>query len=321
MRVLVAGATGAVGRRLVPELVRRGHQVVGTTRSPGRAGEIRALGAEPAVLDGLDAVAVARAVAAADPEVVVHEMTALAGLRGLRNFDRAFATTNALRTKGVDHLLAAARATGVRRVVVQSFTGWTNPPGPGLATEDEPLVADAVPSQRRSLAAIAHLERAVTSAPLEGLVLRYGMLYGPGASDELVAAVRRRRLPLVGGAQGVWSWVHVDDAAEATANAVEGGPPGIYNVVDDEPAPVAEWLPYLARVSGAKPPLRVPAGVARLLAGEAVVAMMTTARGASNAKARAALGWQPRWATWREGFPDTLRGRRANASPSATRPT
>ncbi|HEX8001438.1 MAG TPA: NAD(P)-dependent oxidoreductase [Mycobacteriales bacterium] len=302
MRVFVAGATGVVGRRLVALLAGRGHEVVGTTRSPGRTDAIRLAGAEPVVLDGLDAVAVGEAVAKARPDVVVHEMTALQGIADLRRFDRTFAGTNALRTAGVDNLLAAATAAGVRRAVVQSFTGWTNPPGDGLATEEEPLTEHVPPAQRESLAAIRHLERAVTSADLEGTVLRYGLLYGPGASDAMVEAVRGRRFPLVGDAAGVWSFLHADDAASATVAAVEGDATGLFNVVDDEPAPVAEWLPYLAECTGAKPPRRVPAALARLLAGEAAVAMSTTQRGASNARARRELGWAPRWSTWRDGF-------------------
>jgi nucleoside-diphosphate-sugar epimerase len=303
MRVFVAGGTGVVGRRLVPELVARGHEVVATTRTPDRTGLLRSLGAEPVVLDGLDADAVGNAVAAAEPEVVVHQMTALAGaLRDLRRFDAAFAPTNALRTRGADNLLSAAVASGARRFVAQSFTGWTNAPGPGLATEDDPLHPAPPAGQRETLAAIAYLERAVLAAPLEGVVLRYGMFYGPGASDDVVSEVRRRRFPLVGDAAGVWSFVHADDAAAATVLAVERGAPGLYNVVDDEPAPVAEWLPYLAGVVGAKPPRRVPAALARLAAGEAAVAMSTRSRGCSNAKARRELGWEPRWRTWREGF-------------------
>jgi nucleoside-diphosphate-sugar epimerase len=305
MKVFVAGAAGAVGRRLVPELIGRGHTVVATTRTPGRLALLERLGAEPVLLDGLDAAAVGEAVARAEPDAVVHEMTALAGLKGLRRFDKAFATTNALRTRGLDHLLDAAAAAGVRRFVAQGFTGWTNPPGPGLATEDEPLVQDVPRAQRRSLAAIAYLERRTVEAG--GLVLRYGLLYGPGASDEMLAVVRRRAWPLVGEAGGVVSFVHVDDAAAATALAVEHGAPGVYNVVDDEPAPFAEWLPYLADVLGAPPPRRVPVWLARVAAGEVPVRMSTQARGASNAKARRELGWAPRYATWRDGFRHGLR--------------
>jgi nucleoside-diphosphate-sugar epimerase len=317
MRVFVAGGTGVVGRPLVGALVARGHEVVATTRTPDKVGLLRGLGAEPVVLDGLDAAAVGEAVAAAAPEVVVHQMTALAAVRDLRRFDRAFATTNALRTTGLDHLLAAATASGTRRFVAQSFTGWTNAPGAGLATEDDPLDPDPPAAQRSTLDAIAYLERRVLTAPVEGLVLRYGLLYGPGASDELVAAVERRRFPLVGDGAGVWSFTHADDAAAATVLAVEGGAPGLYNVVDDEPAPVAEWLPYLASVVGAPPPRRVPVALARLLAGEAVVSMTTAARGSANAKARRELGWAPRWATWRDGFRHALRAAPATAAAAA----
>ncbi|HEU0132886.1 MAG TPA: NAD(P)-dependent oxidoreductase [Mycobacteriales bacterium] len=299
MRVFVAGAGGAVGRRLVPMLVERGHEVVGTTRTPAKVETLRRLGAEPVLLDGLDAAAVGEAVARAEPDAVVHEMTALAGLGSLRRFDRVFARTNALRTRGLDHLLAAATAAGAR-FVAQSYTGWTNAPGTGLATEDDPPDPHPAKAQRETLAAIAHLERATVEAG--GLALRYGFLYGPGASEELVAVVRKRAFPLVGEARGVASFVHVDDAAAATAIAVERGAPGVYNVVDDEPAAFAEWLPFLAETIGAPPPRRVPVGLARLLAGEVPVRMSTRGRGASNAKARRELGWTPRYPSWRDGF-------------------
>ena len=309
MRVFVAGASGVIGRRLVPQLVARGHEVVATTRRPQKEGALRALGAEALVMDGLDATAVGEALARVEPEVVVHQMTALAGTGDLKHFDDAFAVTNELRTTGTDHLLAAAQAVGVRRFVAQSYTGWPNDrEGGAVKSEDDPLDAHPPGAQARSLEAIRHLERAVLGAPLEGVVLRYGSLYGPGASDVIVDVVRRRKLPLVGDGGGVWSWVHVDDAATATAAAVEGGAPGVYNVVDDEPAPVSEWLPYLAGCVGAAAPRHVPAWLARLAVGETGVSMMTRIRGSSNAKAKRDLGWQPRWATWRAGFANALSG-------------
>ena len=303
MRVLVAGAAGAIGGRLVPQLVGRGHTVIATTRSPARTHGLRALGAEPVVVDGLDAAAVRDAVAAAEPEVVVHQMTALAGPQDLKHFDRWFATTNLLRTRGTDNLLAAAERAGVERVVAQSFTGWTNERAGGPAkTEDDPLDPDPAPGQAVSLAAIRYLEDAVASARLEGIALRYGSFYGPGASETLVALVRKRQLPIVGDGAGVWSWIHLDDAAAATVAAVERGTRGVYNVVDDDPAPVAAWLPYLADAVGARPPWHVPAWVGRLAVGEAGVRWLTQARGATNDRARRRLGWSLRYRSWRDGF-------------------
>jgi nucleoside-diphosphate-sugar epimerase len=302
MRVFVTGATGALGRQLVPELVAAGHEVTGTTRTPGKVARLRAAGAEPVVLDGLDREAVIAAVQAAAPEVIVHEMTALAGMRSLRNPDKLFAATNELRTRGTDNLLAAAARAGTRRVIAQSAERDNERSGGPVKTEDDPRDPRPVPSAARTVAAARYLERTVPLAAPEGLVLRYGSLYGPGASEILLDAVGKRRMPVIGGGTGIWSFVEVTDAAAATRAAVEGGAPGVYNVVDSDPAPVAEWLPYLAEVVGAKPPLRLPAWLGRLLAGEFVVTQMTSARGSSNEKARKELGWEPRYESWREGF-------------------
>jgi nucleoside-diphosphate-sugar epimerase len=303
MRVFVAGGTGALGRRLVPQLVARGHEVTATTRSAAKARELAAVGARPAIVDGLDGVAVGRVVAEARPDAIVHQMTALAAGADLRHFDRWFATTNELRTAGTRHLLAAARASGVERVVAQSYTGWNNSrTGGPVKTEDDPLDPEPAKAQRESMAAIRFLERAVTEAPLTGIVLRYGNFYGPGASESMVELVRARRMPIVGKGTGVWSFIHLDDAAAATVAAVERGEVGIYNIVDDEPAPVAGWLPHLADVMGAKPPLRLPAWLARPAAGEVVVRWMTEGRGASNEKAKRQLDWRPAWTSWRDGF-------------------
>jgi nucleoside-diphosphate-sugar epimerase len=246
---------------------------------------------------------VGEAVGRAAPEVVIHQMTALAGLTSMRNFDRAFAVTNRLRTEGTDHLLAAATAAGARLFIAQSYTGWPNTRTAGPVTsESDPFDDHPARTQRESMAALRYVEQAVTSAPMPGIVLRYGSLYGPGASDGIVALVRRRRLPIIGSGAGIWSFLHADDAAGATAAAVAAGTPGIYNIADDEPAPVREWLPYLAEAVGARPPLRVPGWVGRLAAGEAAAALMTRAAGASNAKAKRELGWALRWASWRDGF-------------------
>jgi 2-alkyl-3-oxoalkanoate reductase len=308
MRVFVTGATGALGRFLVPGLVAAGHQVTATTRTPGKMGQLRDAGAEPVIVDGLDREAVIAAVRTARPEVIVHEMTALARLRSLNRLDRAFAVTNELRTAGTDNLLAAAAAAGTRRVIAQSYTGWPNErTGGPVKTEDDPLDQAPVPSSARTLAAIRHVETTVPGIAAEGIVLRYGSFYGPGASGAMLDAVRKRRLPVVGGGTGIWSFTEITDAAAATLAAVERGAPGVYNVVDSDPAPVAQWLPYLAQVAGAKPPLAVPGWIGRLLAGEFAVAYMTSSRGSSNEKARKELGWEPRFASWREGFRDWVR--------------
>jgi 2-alkyl-3-oxoalkanoate reductase len=303
MRVFVTGATGALGRHLVPGLVAADHEVTATTRTPGKTARLRAAGAEPVVVDGLDREAVIAAVRAAAPEVIVHQMTALADLRSFRRLDREFAATNELRTRGTDNLLAAATETGTRRVIAQSYTGWPNArSGGAVKTEEDPLDPSPVPSSARTLAAIEQVEKTVPLVAPEGVVLRYGSFYGPGTSDFLLDAVRKRRLPVIGGGTGIWSFTEITDAAAATIAAIDRGAPGIYNIVDSDPAPVAEWLPYLARVAGAKPPLDVPAWLGRLLAGEFVVAYMTGARGSANEKARKELGWEPRYASWREGF-------------------
>jgi nucleoside-diphosphate-sugar epimerase len=312
MRVFVAGATGVLGRVLVPQLVARGHEVVGMTRSASKQDLVRSLGARPVVADALDADAVAEAVASAEPEVIVHQLTALSGkmsARDMRRPDRSFAATmtNRLRTEGTDHLLAAGRAVGARRFVAQSIAAFrfARTGGP-VQTEADPLDPNPPAALRTAQAAILYLERSVTTIEWgEGLALRYGGFYGPGtgislAADAVMAApVRKRRFPIVGDGGGVWSHVHIDDAAAATVAAVERGRPGIYNVVDDEPAPVREWLPVLASALGAKPPRRIPRWLARLAAGEAATLMMTDVRGASNAKAKRELGWQPRYASWR----------------------
>ena len=303
MRVFVTGATGALGRHLVPGLVAAGHEVTATTRTPGKVAQLREAGADPLVLDGLDRDAVIAAVRAAAPEVIVHEMTALAGMRSFRNPDKLFAVTNELRTRGTDNLLAAAERAGARRVIAQGYAG----PGPdsrsdGLKTEEDPLDWRPVPSTVRAAAAIRHAEETVLLEAPEGIVLRYGGFYGPGTSDVLLDMVRKRQVPVIGGGAGVWSFIEITDAAAATLAAVGRGAPGVYNVVDDEPAPVAEWLPYLAKVVGAKPPRRVPAWLGRLLGGEFVVGQMTTSRGSSNDKARKELGWEPQYPSWRQGF-------------------
>ena len=303
MRVFVAGATGVVGRQLVPQLIAAGHQVTATTRNADKVAGLRAAGADAAVVDGLDAVAVGEAVARAEPEIVIHQMTGLAGDFDLRHFDRTFAVTNKLRTVGIDNLLAAARAAGARRVIAQSYSGWSNSRTGGLVkAENDPLDPDPPKAMRSTLDAIMYLEQAVVSSPLEGIVLRYGSLYGPGATDLMVDMLKRRQVPVIGTGAGIWSFLHVQDAAGAAVAALDRGAVGVYNIVDDEPAPVNQWLPVLAAVVGAKPPIRLPAWLGRLVAGEAAVSMMTKVRGSSNAKAKRELRWELAWPSWRDGF-------------------
>jgi nucleoside-diphosphate-sugar epimerase len=306
MRILVAGATGAIGRQLVPRLVTAGHEVHGMTRSESKQDLLRGLGAVPVVADALDPDQVAEAVGRARPEVIVHELTAIGGL-DLRQMDRSFAATNRLRTEGTDNLLSAGQAVGVRRFVAQSyFAAYARTGGP-VKNEEDAVDPSPAREMRETVAAILHLEEAVLGAQwTEGIVLRYGGFYGPGTSlapgGDQTEMVRKRRFPLVGDGAGVWSFIHVADAADATAAAVERGTRGIYNIVDDEPAPVAEWLPALAQTLGAKAPMRVPRFVGRLFAGETGVVMMTELRGASNAKAKRELVWRPAHPSWRQGF-------------------
>lgn len=308
MRVFVAGATGAIGSRLVPLLVEAGHEVTGMTRSTKKTEQIRAAGAAPAVADALDREAVMRAVKAASPEVIVHELTAIPDNFDIRHFDREFAITNRLRTEGLDNLVAAGRQAGCLRIVAQSYAGWpyAREGGP-VKNEEDRLDPDPPAEFRRTFEAIRYLEQTVTAlSGMTGIVLRYGAFYGPGntlgARGNMVEQVRRRRVPIVGGGTGVWSFIHIDDASLATLRALEARGSGIYNIVDDEPARVSEWLPALAAALGAKPPRQIPAWLGRLVIGEHGVMMMTEVRGASNAKARRELSWQPLWPTWREGF-------------------
>jgi nucleoside-diphosphate-sugar epimerase len=315
MRVFVAGATGAIGQRLVPQLIARGHEVVGTSRSHERAGGLRAAGAEAVVLDVLDPARVRAAVAAAQPDAIVHQATALAGASDVKHFDRSFAATNRLRTEGTDALLAAADAVGVERVVAQSYAGWpyAREGGP-VKSEDEPLDPNPAHAMHETLDAIRHLERVVVEAG--GIALRYGGFYG-APDDPLLDSVRKRRFPIVGDGSGIWSFVHLEDAAAATVLAVERGAPGIYNVVDDDPAPVREWLPALAAALGAEPPRHVPRWLGRLAAGEPGVILMTEIRGASNAKAERELGWKLRYPSWRQGFVEAYGAHRTKTARTA----
>lgn len=307
MRVFVAGASGAIGRQLVPRLVAGGHEVHGMTRSESKRALLSELGAVPVVADALDPDAVAEAVAEAKPDVIVHQLTSLTGVQ--RFTERAAEPTNRLRTEGTDNLLSAGHAVGVRRFVAQGVAGFGayGRTGAAVKTEADPLDPSPPPEFRETLAALRHLEAAVLGARwTDGIVLRYGVFYGPGPSlaqgEEQFEMVRKRKFPVVGDGGGVWSFVHIDDAAEATVAALEHGTRGVYNVVDDDPAPVAEWLPALARTLGAKKPMRVPRFVGRMFAGETGVAMMTEIRGASNAKAKRELGWRPAHPSWRQGF-------------------
>jgi nucleoside-diphosphate-sugar epimerase len=307
MRVFLVGAASAIGRRLVPLLAERGDAVLGTTTSAAKTEEIAGLGAEPVVLDLLDRAATVAAIVTAKPDVVIHQATALSGSFDVKNVDRFFTQTNKLRTIGTDNLLAAAREAEVRRVIVQSYTGWPNARGHGLANEDDPLEPRPANKARQTVAAIGHVESVVPAMDsLEGVVLRYGSFYGPGTSmgpdGDVTERVRTRQFPIVGDGGGVWSFVHIDDAAAATVAAIEQATPGLYNICDDEPAPVREWLPVFAEAVGAKPPMRVPAWIARVAIGENGLRMMTAIRGSSNAKAKRELGWEPAHPSWRQGF-------------------
>ncbi len=300
MHIYIAGGTGAIGTRLIPQLVERGHRVTATTTNPAKVAGLETLGAHAVTVNGLDSAAVGESVATAEPDAVVHQMSSLAGKLDPKHFDRSFAVTNRLRTEGLDNLVAAAQATGVQHIVAQSYTGWPNIRSGGwVKDEEDPLDPDPPKAQRESLAAIRYLEEAVQKA--DGTVLRYGGFYGD-ASDAMIPLVRKRQFPIVGGGPGYTSWVHLDDAASATVLALELGARGVFNIVDDEPAPASEWLPYLAECVGAKPPLRLPVWVARLVAGDVAVSMLTRTRGSSNARAKRELGWELRWPSWREGF-------------------
>jgi nucleoside-diphosphate-sugar epimerase len=308
MRILVAGGTGAIGRRLVPRLVQEGYQVTGITRSQSKVSGMLAAGAAPLIADALQRDEVRRAVEQAQPDVIIHELTAIPQEFDIRRFREQFHLTARLRTEGMDQLLDAAKALGVRRFIAQSYAGWPyGRSGAGLKTETDPLDPHPPEAMLETLHAIQHLESAVSHASyLEGIVLRYGPLYGPGNAlgegGSMVDMIRKRRLPVIGGGTGVWSFLHIDDAARATVLAVKNGKPGVYNIVDDDPAPVSEWLPTLAQLLHAKTPFRLPGWIGRLVVGEAGMLMMTGVRGVSNQKAKRELGWQPRWKSWREGF-------------------
>jgi nucleoside-diphosphate-sugar epimerase len=300
VHVYIAGGAGAIGTRLIPQLVERGHRVTATTTNPQRQADLQRLGATSVVVDGLDSAAVGEAVATAEPDAVVHQMSSLSVKLDPKHFDRTFALTNRLRTEGLDHLVAAAQASGVPHLVAQSYTGWPNIRSGGwVKDEEDPLDPEPPKAQRETLAAIRYLEDSVQK--VDGTVLRYGGFYGD-VGNPMVPIVRKRQLPLVGGGTGYTSFVHLDDAASATVLALEQEARGIFNIVDDEPAPASEWLPYLAECLGAKPPMRLPVWVARLAAGDVGVSMLTRTRGSSNARAKRELGWELRWPSWRQGF-------------------
>jgi 2-alkyl-3-oxoalkanoate reductase len=304
MRVLVIGATGAIGTRLVPQLVEAGHEVIGTSRSAEKAQRLQPLGARGIVLDALDANAVREAVVAARPDAIVYEATALDGISDFKHFDRTFAQTNRLRTEGIDNLLAAAREAGVARIVAQSYADhrYAREGGPAKS-EDDPLDPTPPQAMRETMTAMTYLDRAVTGAG--GIALRYGSFYGD-PHDPLVEAVADRKWPIVGDGGGVWSFIHLDDAAAATVLALDHDGPAIYNIVDDEPATTAVWLTELAKILGAKPPQHYPRLPARIFAGQAQVVMSTESRGATNDKAKRELGWTLRYPSWRQGFAATF---------------
>ena len=326
MKVFVAGGGGAIGKPLIPKLVARGYEVVGMARSRMSGDRLRGLGVDVVIADALDRPSVIKAVVQARPEIIIHQLTALSQMKSLRNFDREFALTNRLRTDGTDHLLEAARRAGVRRFIAQSYGNWNyQRSGSATKTEDDPFDPNPPVNQKHSLAAIRHLEAAVLGADgIEGIALRYGNFYGPGngisEEGEIAAQVRRRRLPIIGDGGGIWSFVHIDDAATAAVAAIERGDPGVYNIADDTPAPVADWLTELARALGAKAPRHVPVWLGRLAAGEVTVSMMTEIRGTSNAKAKRELGWTPRYPSYRDGFRHGL-GDDQLGAPGPTDPT
>lgn len=309
MRVFVAGGTGVLGRRLVPQLVARGHDVTATTTSAAKLGLVTQLGAKGVVMDGLDPVSVGEAVAAAQPDAILHQMTAInvahAGEPNMKHMDRWFAGTNRLRLDGTDNLLAAAQAVGVTNIIAQSYAGWNGiREGGWVKTEEDPLDPQTGTSGEPGAKALRHVEASVVKAG--GAALRYGWFYGPGSTEDMAAMVRARKFPIVGDGAGHTSWIHLDDAASATVLAVEQEVKGVFNVVDDEPAAANTWLPYLAECAGAKKPMRVPVWLARPLAGEMAVIMMTEGRGFSNAKAKRELGWTLRYPSWRQGFREEL---------------
>jgi nucleoside-diphosphate-sugar epimerase len=323
MKIFVAGATGAIGKRLVPALRARGYDVVGLTRSPDKSGVLRSAGAHPVVADALDRTAMIRALEQAKPDVVIDELTSLAGLRDFKHFDREFAMTNRLRTEGTDILLAAARSAGVQRFIAQSYAGGYETTGSVLKTESDPLDPHPPRKQQPTIDAVRHLEQAVLAEhTMTGIALRYGSLYGPGTNmaldGDMSVLVRARKVPIIGNGAGVWSFLHVDDAASATVAAIERAGAGVYNVCDDEPARVSEWLPEYARALGAKRQWHIPAWLGYLFVGEVGIALMTRIRGASNEKAKRELGWRPRYSTWRQGFWTGL-GQAADAKPTVRR--
>lgn len=312
MKIFVAGSTGALGRILVPNLIDAGHEVVALVRAADKGKKLEAIGAKVALADALDKEALTAVIRAAEPEVIVHELTALTGVGNFRKFDQEFALTNRLRTEVTDTMLAAARTGGARRFIAQSFCGWPFArEGGAVKTEEDPLDAHPPASFVKTLAAIRYLENTLMDAvDLQGLVLRYGIFYGPGTGiahdGPVVERVRKRKVPIVGDGAGVWSFIHIKDAAQATVAAVSRGDPGVYNIVDDEPAPVSAWLPALADAVGAKPPRRVPVWLGRLAIGDGGVSMMTRIRGGSNGKAKRELGWEPTYPSWRQGFVEGL---------------
>ena len=308
MKVFVAGATGVVGRRLVPLLVASGYDVVGMTRTNAKEGWLRQVGAEPVIADGLDRAAVMQAVMRAEPDVIIHEMTGLTGVKSFKKFDDEFALTNRLRTEGTDYLLEAARAAGTRRFIAQSYGNWNyERTGTALKSEDDAFDPTPPVNQRKTLEGIVYVEKTVVGASdLEGIALRHANHYGPGTSfaldGDLLKLIRKRQLPVIGDGGGVWSFIHVDDLAQATVAAVERGLPGVYNIVDDEPVASRDWIPALAEAVGAKAPRHVPVWLGKLAAGEVGVSMMTQIRGTSNAKAKREFGWKPQYASYRDGF-------------------
>ena len=324
MKIFLAGATGAIGRRLLPMLVNAGHEVTGTTQRADKMASIRSAGATPVRVDAMNKEEVFAAVQKAQPEIIIHQLTAIPANLNLRHFDEGFGLTNRLRIKGTDHLLAAGHAAGTRRFIAQSYAGWYVRTGGWIKTETDPLISDGISDGRKTLNATIHLEQAVLrESAMEGFVLRYGSFYGPGTSLAPGAwffeGIRQRKVPIVGDGTGYWSFIHIDDAAAATLAAVQSARPGLYNITDDEPAPVSTWLPYLAGVLGAKAPRHAPKWLARFAVGEYGVAVMTELRGSSNRRAKSFLPWTLKWPSWRQGFKDGFEARLRSMSKNAER--
>jgi 2-alkyl-3-oxoalkanoate reductase len=308
MKVFVAGSTGVIGRMLLPVLLEEGHEVIALVRNTKKGRAVEEMGAKTAFADAFNKEELTAAVRKAEPEVIIHQLTAIPKDLNFKKLDEQFVLTNRLRTEVLDSMIAAGHLVGARRFIAQSLCGWpfARVGGP-VKTEDDPLDPNPPAGFSKTLAAIRYLEDAIRKTQgMEAIALRYGFLYGPGATfakgSSTIELIRRRGMPIIGGGGGVWSFLHVEDAARSTAAALTCGEAGIYNIVDDEPAPVSTWLPFLADILGAKPPLKAPAWLGKMMIGEGGLSLMTRVRGGDNQMAKCLLGWQPVFSSWRAGF-------------------